>query len=45
MRNWSAAPSRTGEGVVLATKFGNVRGPDGSRLGISGRPEADGQGL
>lgn len=25
--------------VVLATKFGNVRGPDGSRLGISGRPE------
>src|SRR5665213_3634947 len=25
--------------VVLATKFGNVRGPDGSRLGIDGRPE------
>ena len=25
--------------VVLATKFGNVRGPGGERLGISGRPE------
>jgi aryl-alcohol dehydrogenase-like predicted oxidoreductase len=25
--------------VVLATKFGNVRGPDGSFVGISGRPE------
>src|ERR671932_1712207 len=25
--------------VVLATKFGNVRGADGSFLGISGRPE------
>ena len=25
--------------VVLATKFGNVRGPKGERLGISGRPE------
>src|SRR5690348_7130799 len=25
--------------VVLATKFGNVRGADGSRLGINGRPE------
>src|SRR3954447_1971856 len=25
--------------VVLATKFGNVRGPDGERLGISGTPE------
>ena len=25
--------------VVLATKFGNVRGPDGSFLGINGRPE------
>lgn len=25
--------------VVLATKFGNVRGEDGSWLGISGRPE------
>ncbi|MEO6908126.1 MAG: aldo/keto reductase, partial [Abditibacteriaceae bacterium] len=25
--------------VVLATKFGNVRGEDGSRLGISGKPE------
>ncbi len=27
------------EDVVLATKFGNVRGEDGSFLGISGRPE------
>ncbi len=26
-------------GVVIATKFGNVRGPNGERLGISGRPE------
>jgi len=26
-------------GVVLATKFGNVRGPDGSFLGVNGRPE------
>ena len=25
--------------VVLATKFGNERGEDGSRLGINGRPE------
>jgi aryl-alcohol dehydrogenase-like predicted oxidoreductase len=25
--------------VVLATKFGNVRGPDGSFLGVSGKPE------
>jgi aryl-alcohol dehydrogenase-like predicted oxidoreductase len=25
--------------VVLATKFGNVRGPDGGFLGINGRPE------
>jgi len=25
--------------IVLATKFGNVRGPDGSFLGINGRPE------
>jgi aryl-alcohol dehydrogenase-like predicted oxidoreductase len=27
------------DGVVLATKFGNVRGPNGERLGISGRPD------
>jgi aryl-alcohol dehydrogenase-like predicted oxidoreductase len=27
------------ERVVIATKFGNVRGPNGERLGISGRPE------
>ena len=26
-------------GVVIATKFGNVRGPKGERLGINGRPE------
>ena len=25
--------------IVLATKFGNVRGPDGSFLGINGRPD------
>ena len=27
------------EGVVLATKFGSVRGPDGSWAGLNGRPE------
>src|SRR5215210_786045 len=27
------------EGVLLATKFGNVRGEDGSFLGVNGRPE------
>src|SRR2546423_1909919 len=27
------------DGVVLATKFGNVRGEDGSFLGVNGRPE------
>src|SRR3984957_15645970 len=25
--------------VVLATKFGNERAPDGTRIGINGRPE------
>jgi aryl-alcohol dehydrogenase-like predicted oxidoreductase len=25
--------------VILATKFGNVRGTDGSLLGVNGRPE------
>src|SRR3954471_24455771 len=25
--------------VIIATKFGNVRGPDGSFRGINGRPE------
>src|SRR5450631_3191148 len=25
--------------VVLATKFGNERAPDGTRLGVNGRPE------
>jgi aryl-alcohol dehydrogenase-like predicted oxidoreductase len=29
---------RRGE-IILATKFGNVRGPDGAYLGIDGRPE------
>src|SRR3954462_7905559 len=27
------------DGIVLATKFGNVRGPKGEFLGISGTPE------
>jgi aryl-alcohol dehydrogenase-like predicted oxidoreductase len=27
------------DGVVLATKFGNVRGPDGAWQGVNGRPE------
>ncbi len=27
------------ERVVIATKFGNVRGPNGERLGISGKPD------
>ncbi|ALN74367.1 aldo/keto reductase [Aureimonas sp. AU20] len=27
------------DSVVLATKFGNVRGPKGERLGINGRPD------
>ncbi|HLV65812.1 MAG TPA: aldo/keto reductase [Polyangiaceae bacterium] len=27
------------EGLIIATKFGNVRGADGSFLGINGRPE------
>src|SRR3981189_2205386 len=27
------------EEVVLATKFGNVRGPSGERLGVRGDPE------
>ncbi len=26
------------EGLIIATKFGNVRGPNGERLGISGKP-------
>ncbi len=33
-----AIASRRDE-VVLATKFGNERAPDGTRLGINGRPE------
>jgi aryl-alcohol dehydrogenase-like predicted oxidoreductase len=27
------------DGVVVATKFGNERGPNGERIGINGRPE------
>jgi aryl-alcohol dehydrogenase-like predicted oxidoreductase len=27
------------DGLVIATKFGNVRGPNGERLGISGKPD------
>lgn len=27
------------DGVVLATKFGNVKGPDGRVVGVNGRPE------
>lgn len=27
------------DSVVLATKFGNVRGPDGAFLGVNGKPE------
>jgi aryl-alcohol dehydrogenase-like predicted oxidoreductase len=27
------------DGVVLATKFGNVRAPDGKFMGVNGRPE------
>ena len=26
------------DGVVIATKFGNVRAPDGKPLGVNGRP-------
>jgi aryl-alcohol dehydrogenase-like predicted oxidoreductase len=33
-----AIKGRRGE-VILATKFGNVRGPDGSWRGVNGRPE------
>src|SRR5437016_8341030 len=33
-----AIAGRRGQ-VVLATKFGNVRGPDGSLRGVNGRPD------
>ena len=33
------AISRRRDEVVLATKFGNERAPDGARIGINGRPE------
>jgi len=28
------------DGLIIATKFGNVRGPNGERLGISGKPDS-----
>lgn len=34
-----ATSSQGRDGVVLATKFGNERLPDGTRVGINGRPE------
>jgi aryl-alcohol dehydrogenase-like predicted oxidoreductase len=34
-----AIRGRRKEAIVLATKFGNVRGEDGSFLGVNGRPE------
>jgi aryl-alcohol dehydrogenase-like predicted oxidoreductase len=34
-----AIRGRRREGIVLATKFGNERGEDGSFLGVNGRPE------
>jgi len=34
-----AVGGRRREAIVLATKFGNVRGEDGSFLGVNGRPE------
>lgn len=34
-----ASSSRGRDGVQLATKFGNERAPDGTRLGINGRPD------
>ncbi|MHB1713218.1 MAG: aldo/keto reductase, partial [Acidimicrobiales bacterium] len=33
------AIARRRDEVVLATKFGNERAPDGARLGVNGRPE------
>ncbi len=34
-----ASSGRERDAVVIATKFGNEREPDGTRLGINGRPE------
>src|ERR671911_3065115 len=34
-----AIRGRRREGIVLATKFGNERGEDGSFLSVNGRPE------
>jgi aryl-alcohol dehydrogenase-like predicted oxidoreductase len=34
-----AVSGRRRQAIVLATKFGNVRGEDGSFLGVNGRPE------
>src|SRR5262245_7794585 len=31
--------ARRRDGLVIATKFGNVRGPDGSFHGVDGRPD------
>jgi len=33
--------SRTRAEVTIATKFGNVRGPNGERLGVRGAPAGD----
>ena len=39
-RSWSASAIRgRRDEVVLATKFGNVRGPNGEFLGVSGDPD------
>ena len=40
MKSWSGAPSKTAATrLQLATKFGNVRGPNGEFLGVKGTPE------
>jgi aryl-alcohol dehydrogenase-like predicted oxidoreductase len=35
----AAAISGRREGLVIATKFGNIRGPDGQRGGVNGKPD------
>jgi aryl-alcohol dehydrogenase-like predicted oxidoreductase len=35
----AAAMSGRREGLVIATKFGNIRGPDGQRGGVNGKPD------
>ena len=42
-KRWSAARFAIGGAVVLATKFGNVRGADGAFLGINGKPDTSGR--